>query len=691
MDDSDDYILDDIVFDDQTLAALDQEEQKYLHQSSLFQSSSTPPDRPIKRHKTNSGWTAGIGASVLAGDEDDLPEISLRADGSYGVMNRMNATNATTSRPVTGAQRNGPHIAPKNPVKVVQPAPVLPRNAQPRALSRSIDHPRHPALRQSEPVRRPANQNQNRPQTTKSHDLQTQVLELQRKLDELREDNTKIQTALKDAIDMKMVKEGEVSILRKTIEKNAQVHAAQVSQLRSEKEKADAKQVQLQNQMKEEMDRLRTQFLFKQQELEASIRVKPPASVKAKKIGRADFPSTPLAIPSSMRSWNNAPEASTYRRLVAESPSRVPGPPPLFKASPSKQVPQSPEKRRKNATLPGFQNAFDTSTPIRSPSRRAGKGKAKMEQIFGGDSINDPSSPSQRSPILSQLQFESPPNICPPPATKNNPPSSDISAPESNRPDDDGMDIVVADSEEDVAGEDEPFESINLKNELLPLAILLDLLTKLVLSLPRFQDIFLSVQVPVGQEEAVSLISGISRIIQQHLNPNLEHVHCEILSQETLSFLESICFHASPVSLQRLEVFARNREALMILFHPSLPNRFLERSSRMLAILSSHHALYEALLGANDNLGHPDQPIKEPFLDLLCSHLIESTRPPTDVVKVQILVSFSQLSIAHPDGHETLARSYTLIPSLILYTSFLTSPLWEDDERLTSSPEEISS
>ncbi|CAA7259113.1 unnamed protein product [Cyclocybe aegerita] len=762
MDDSDDYVLDDIVLDDQTLAVLDQEEQKYLHQSSLFQSSSTPPDRPInKRHKTNSGWTPGIGASVLAGDEDDLPEISLRADGSYGVMNRMNAT---TSRPVTGGQRNGPYIVPQKPVKVVQPTHVLPRNAQPRALSRP-DNPRHTALRQSEPVRKPANQNQNHSQTTKSHDLQAQVLELQRKLDELREDNTKVQTALKDAIDMKMAKEGEVSILRKAIEKNAQVHAAQVSQLRSEKEKADAKQVQLQNKMKEDMDRLRTQFLFKQQELEASIRVKPPASVKAKKIGRADFPPTPLAIPSSMRSWNNAPEASTSRWLVTETPSRGPGPPPLFKASPSKQLPKSPEKRRKNATLPGFQNAFDTSTPIRSPSRRAAKGKAKTEQIFGGDSINDPLSPSQRSPILSQLQFEPPPSICPPPAAMNNLPSSNISAPASSRPDDDGMDIVVADSEEDVAGEDDPFESINLKNELcriilthshpsneqttfqrllsstllvkdsslfsaycsktlavlatsvkgddyesslqvislsflyilialhesnqlLPLAILLDLLTKLILSLPRFQDAFLSAQVIVGPEEAVSAISGISQIIQQHLSHNLEHAHREILSQETLSFLESVCFHASPISLQRLEVFARNRKALMILFHPSQSNRFLERSSRMLAILSSHHALYEALLCANDNLGHPDQPIKDPLLDLLCSHLIDSTRPPTDVVKIQILVSFAQLSIAHPDGHGIMARSYTLIPSLILYTSFLTSPLWEDDERLTSSPEE---
>jgi hypothetical protein len=35
----------------------------------------------------------------------------------------------------------------------------------------------------------------------------------------LREENSKIQTALQDAIDVKLAKEGEVSILRKSVEK----------------------------------------------------------------------------------------------------------------------------------------------------------------------------------------------------------------------------------------------------------------------------------------------------------------------------------------------------------------------------------------------------------------------------------------------------------------------------------------
>jgi hypothetical protein len=43
----------------------------------------------------------------------------------------------------------------------------------------------------------------------------------------------------------------------------AQNHAAQISLLRDEKDKADSKQAQMQKEMKDEVERLRTQFLFR--------------------------------------------------------------------------------------------------------------------------------------------------------------------------------------------------------------------------------------------------------------------------------------------------------------------------------------------------------------------------------------------------------------------------------------------
>lgn len=93
MADSDDYGFDDIVLDDQALALLDQEEQKYLHRPDTPHTIITPvvPEGHFnKRHKTTTGWTPGIGANISSIDvDDDLPEISLRGDGSYGIGGRM--------------------------------------------------------------------------------------------------------------------------------------------------------------------------------------------------------------------------------------------------------------------------------------------------------------------------------------------------------------------------------------------------------------------------------------------------------------------------------------------------------------------------------------------------------------------------------------------------------------------------
>ncbi|KAJ7446158.1 hypothetical protein B0H11DRAFT_385674 [Mycena galericulata] len=77
MDGSDDYYFsDDIILDDQTLAVLDSEEQKYLTQA-------VPP--PAKRQKTDKGWkpAAAPARATVLDDNEDLPEISVHGDGTY--------------------------------------------------------------------------------------------------------------------------------------------------------------------------------------------------------------------------------------------------------------------------------------------------------------------------------------------------------------------------------------------------------------------------------------------------------------------------------------------------------------------------------------------------------------------------------------------------------------------------------
>jgi len=106
MDGSDDYFTDDIVLDEQTLAVLDQEEQQYLLQNTAPQLA--PP--ATKRQKTNHGWKPGVGnrRTTTLDELEDLPEISVQGDGSYGV--RLGARNITDASEniLNGASSNHP-------------------------------------------------------------------------------------------------------------------------------------------------------------------------------------------------------------------------------------------------------------------------------------------------------------------------------------------------------------------------------------------------------------------------------------------------------------------------------------------------------------------------------------------------------------------------------------------------------
>lgn len=84
MQDSDDYFTDDLVLNDEDLAALDEEEQKFALALTQMRPTASPP---TKRQKTEDGWKPGRGNHNLDTREDleDLPEISVQGDGTYGI------------------------------------------------------------------------------------------------------------------------------------------------------------------------------------------------------------------------------------------------------------------------------------------------------------------------------------------------------------------------------------------------------------------------------------------------------------------------------------------------------------------------------------------------------------------------------------------------------------------------------
>lgn len=55
-------------------------------------------------------------------------------------------------------------------------------------------------------------------------------------------------------------------------------------------------------------------------------------------------------------------------------------------------------------------------------------------------------------------------------------------------------------------------------------------------------------------------------------------------------------------------------------------------------------------------------------------------------LKEVIVTFFSTLALTHPDALIILLKSRSLIPSIIIYLSNLATPIWEDDEELTTSP-----
>ncbi|KAF5380404.1 hypothetical protein D9615_004498 [Tricholomella constricta] len=397
MSDYDDYFTDDIFFDDQTLAILDHEEQKYLTQAVK-----APPPPPTKRQKTENGWTAGVGtfkAPVTVSDH--LPEICLSLDGFYGVQRNASQLPtpaipphgpSTKNNSYAGTYTNQP-LAPASrpPPTAVQrvPLPLKSRTASASSFQHQ-SHSRPPSGSQSRPLgfQRPnsrGNTSQAVPNSrnvsippprspspsihvpnhvNQSHELEKQLRELQQRLEQVSEENKKIQVALKEALHVRMAKEGEVTVLRKNAEKVSQEHAAQLAKLKLAREEAEAKQTRMQKEMREQVERLKTQFTFKQHEQESAR--KPPPSARPGKIYKEPH-SRNMSTPSQPRWSVHQDAASGSRDNIEETQTSRPS------VGNIREVCTSPQAKR-TSMLPGFQNTFNDSTPLRPSRMRHEKG-----------------------------------------------------------------------------------------------------------------------------------------------------------------------------------------------------------------------------------------------------------------------------------------------------------------------------
>jgi hypothetical protein len=132
---------------------------------------------------------------------------------------------------------------------------------------------------------------------------------------------------------------GRSSLVLTRSAKAATVHNDETAKLRAAKESLEAAQVAAQKKQEAELERLRTQLVFKQLEMESSRKAAPP---------RAPAPSQASASSSQLPRWDvpSTPRRQ-HRPLAAQSPS------PNHRKRP---VPGS--SKAPHAPLPGFVNDF---------------------------------------------------------------------------------------------------------------------------------------------------------------------------------------------------------------------------------------------------------------------------------------------------------------------------------------------
>ncbi|KAH9929304.1 hypothetical protein B0H21DRAFT_762053 [Amylocystis lapponica] len=421
MQDSDDYLYDDdFVVDASVIAVLDEEERKFDESQRLSQrrrSLSLPPSPPLpKRQKLEDNEALPRpGGDDLLRRLETLPEISVQGDGSYGISAKRVSGDQSNLTSHTTVPTNSSWRVPLNAAFVSQDSGLHNgvatsgnRQSRPITAQRSgqagawSNQPPRPPTRHTSQNLGPQDVGEICVSQGVQEKLLSEVERLRVQLQELAQAQEQTQKSLKEARDARMAKEGEVSILRKASEKTAQEHAAEVARIKAAKEAAEAIQLQMQKTMKEEMDRMKTQFTFKQHEWETSVR-RTPGTIRPRKASNQP-PPTPVPLPSQIRQWSDSGGPSNVMKTPTRSRYVTRGEVTDNLRHRKQTVSERPKKP---LGLPGFVNAFD-STPPRSSQITKGKGKEREgtyarvpseTSIFADNPVHrSPSPPS--SPII---------------------------------------------------------------------------------------------------------------------------------------------------------------------------------------------------------------------------------------------------------------------------------------------------
>ncbi|KAK0461160.1 uncharacterized protein EV420DRAFT_1640655 [Desarmillaria tabescens] len=760
MSDDDGFFDDNFFCADETLAALDSVVAEYA--ARVPPPTTGKPDNlevsePLpKRQRLDNVQETRVSDARIA--TDDLPEISVSGVGMYGlppgVFRDSDATwnvirHSTGTASIVNEQiKSGPSGSMHADTNITM-IDVTKRNVH---LPRSNGSRPSSRVPQSGPVQRGRNRHPSPqlhqlqasgsnipssglapPQISTTNAVEARVQDLLTKLKESEDERRRIQLALEEAKKARFSKEGEVTILRQTIEKTAKDYAAQISRLKADKEEADARQVQMQRDRKDEMERLKTEFIFKQQEAEASRR---PSSVRSKRAVKEVY-SQALPMSLQMQGWN-------------PSRSSQAGPSTPRRPKIARNLLKTPEKPQK---LLDFQNAFMPSPPLLPRNNTRESTNSSSQILMHSQAINSPISSSSRR---NRVEADSDVNM-----DDDFKADSDEAVPSSDDVfNDDGNTITIEDQTE--VFDLEPFDwkaelfrillthtsssshqptllslteapivtathsnsqysevvsnilaivgmsrihdyptaaiavspcLVSMASVLATLDItshligMLDLLVSLIHSLPSFSSILLSQTDSNGDSRIMVLLSSI---IHTHLQPSKDAAYPKLLAKETLDLLEVLCWNVATTDIDKLGYICQNRDVFAVLLHNHQPNWVLSQVTHFLIRLMTYPQLCHYILAFPTS--ESEQPVasettKYPVLDRLCSFLIDINRQDDECLsmKTHILIFFALVSIADAKAFAVLTSSVVLVPSLVICLHMLTTPLWEEDEKYTSS------
>ncbi|KZT57783.1 hypothetical protein CALCODRAFT_495832 [Calocera cornea HHB12733] len=230
-----------------------------------------------------------------------------------------------------------------------------------------------------------------------------------------------------------------------------------------------------------------------------------------------------------------------------------------------------------------------------------------------------------------------------------------------------------------------------------PLALCFDLLAFMTYHIPAFRHVLLAVP-PDAPESPPTLLASLRDCVRLHLQPaKMREADAEriALAETCLTMMETVSWRIGEDDVLKLGILPTSQGFLSTLMNPAQPPWFIQRSARLLCLLSSHSLLFRSLLSFPDQSGQGG-PVRPdfaciPLVDMLCNFLV-MPQPGASFEQMHstfqaAICTLTSLSIGHPDGRQLLQGSRSLIPSLVRCLLSQSNLLWDEDELVLDSPD----